>query len=49
MLAEQSTGVRCTVLSQVALATPKVSAAERRSAHLLIHESPERSSEATPG
>lgn len=49
MLAEHSRGVRCTVLSQVALATPEVAAAERRSAHLLIHDSPERSDEATPG
>lgn len=49
MLAEHSRGVRCTVLSQVALATPEVAAAERRSAHLLIHDSPERSGEATPG
>lgn len=49
MFAEHSRGVRCAVLSQVALETPKVAAVERRRAQLLINESPERSSEAAPG
>ena len=42
-------GVRCAVLSQVALATPKVAAGKRLGAHLFIHVSPERGSDATPG
>lgn len=40
-------GVRCTVLSQVALATLEVPAGKRPGAHLLIHVSPEHRCDAT--
>lgn len=41
--------VRCTVLSQVAVATPEASAGKRLAAHLNIHVSPERTGDPTPG
>lgn len=49
MLEEHAEVSRCAVLPQVALATIKVPAAERLSAHLLIHESPEHRGESTSG